>query len=253
MLVHFSTPPRVYRHVASLVGLQLVTSLINVAKMLSGQRETTQRQLNTEKKKNNDGPRLESLNKRLSQTHEKITTIEEMMRKIFKGYLNCIFFFDFTRMNQLCYHFIFLVFCRLFMHRYRDVDPEIRMACISSLGNWILLYPSLFLQDLYLKYLGWTLNDKVSSLCMFLKYCFLSLSITIFLPKSLMYFLLLCKSPGVRKASIIALQNLYEVDDNVPSLGLFTERFCSRMIELADDIDIAVAVSAIGLLKQLLR
>ncbi|XP_042433098.1 sister-chromatid cohesion protein 3-like [Zingiber officinale] len=187
------TPPRVYRHVASLVGLQLVTSLINVAKMLSGQRETTQRQLNTEKKKNNDGPRLESLNKRLSQTHEKITTMEEMMRKLFKG---------------------------LFMHRYRDVDPEIRMSCISSLGNWILLYPSLFLQDLYLKYLGWTLNDK---------------------------------SPGVRKASIIALQNLYEVDDNVPSLGLFTERFCSRMIELADDIDIAVAVSAIGLLKQLLR
>lgn len=85
MLVHFSTPPRVFRHVASLVGLQLVTSFINVAKMLSGQRETTQRQLNTERKKNNDGPRLESLNKRLSQTHEKITTIEEMMRKIFKG------------------------------------------------------------------------------------------------------------------------------------------------------------------------
>lgn len=43
------------------------------------------------------------------------------------------------------------------------------------------------------------------------------------------------------------------MDDNVPSLGLFTERFCNRMIELADDIDISVAVSAIGLLKQLLR
>eukprot|EP00252_Welwitschia_mirabilis_P020326 TRINITY_DN4955_c0_g2_i1.p1 TRINITY_DN4955_c0_g2~~TRINITY_DN4955_c0_g2_i1.p1 ORF type:complete len:753 (-),score=175.27 TRINITY_DN4955_c0_g2_i1:264-2498(-) len=51
----------------------------------------------------------------------------------------------------------------------------------------------------------------------------------------------------------MALQMLYEVDDNVPSLGLFTERFCNRMIELADDIDISVAVSAIGLIKQLLR
>lgn len=47
------------------------------------------------------------------------------------------------------------------MHRYRDIDPDIRMACIQSLGVWILSYPSLFLQDLYLKYLGWTLNDKV--------------------------------------------------------------------------------------------
>lgn len=187
------TPPRIYRQVASLMGLQLVTSFIHVAKVLGSQRETTQRQLNAEKKKKVDGPRVESLNKRLSMTHEKITIIEEMMRKIFTG---------------------------LFMHRYRDVEPDIRMACIQSLGVWILSYPSLFLQDLYLKYLGWTLNDK---------------------------------SDGVRKASILALQNLYEVDDNVPSLGLFTERFYKRMIELADDVDISVAVCAIGLVKQLIR
>lgn len=187
------TPPRIYRQIASLMGLQLVTSLINATKMLGEQRETTQRQLNAERKKHADGPRVESLNKRLSMTHEKITVIEEMMRKIFTG---------------------------LFVHRYRDVDPEIRMSCIQSLGVWILSYPSLFLQDLYLKYLGWTLNDK---------------------------------NAGVRKVSVLALQNLYEVDDNVPSLGLFTERFSSRMIELADDIDISVAVCAIGLVKQLLR
>ncbi|XP_008812653.1 sister-chromatid cohesion protein 3 [Phoenix dactylifera] len=187
------TPPRIYRQAASLVGLQLVTSFITVAKTLSAQRETTQRQLNAEKKKRNDGPRVESLNKRLSLTHEKITVAEEMMRKIFTG---------------------------LFMHRYRDVDAEIRMLCIKSLGIWIVSYPSLFLQDLYLKYLGWTLNDK---------------------------------SAAVRKTSVLSLQSLYEVDDNVPLLGLFTERFCNRMIELADDIDISVAVSAIGLLKQLLR
>ncbi|ONK61536.1 uncharacterized protein A4U43_C08F30980 [Asparagus officinalis] len=187
------TPPRIYRQVASLVGLQLVTSFITVAKMLGGQRETTQRQLNAEMKKNSDGPRVESLTKRLSLTHETITVTEEMMRKIFTG---------------------------LFMHRYRDVDPDIRMSCIRSLGIWILSYPSLFLQDLYLKYLGWTLNDK---------------------------------SAAVRKTSVLALQNLYDVDDNVPLLGLFTERFCNRMIELADDIDNSVAVTAIGLLKQLLR
>lgn len=55
--------------------------------------------------------------------------------------------------------------CRLFVHRYRDIDPDIRMSCIQSLGAWILSYPSLFLRDLYLKYLGWTLNDKVCFSC----------------------------------------------------------------------------------------
>ncbi|XP_010914380.1 sister-chromatid cohesion protein 3 isoform X2 [Elaeis guineensis] len=187
------TPPRIYRQVASLIGLQLVTSFITVAKTLSAQRETTQRQLNAEKKKRNDGPRVESLNKRLSLTHDKIKVAEKMMRTIFTG---------------------------SFMHRYRDVDAEIRMSCIKSLGIWIVSYPSLFLQDSYLKYLGWTLNDK---------------------------------SAVVRKSSVLALQSLYEVDDNVPLLSTFTDRFCNRMIELADDIDISVAVSAIGLLKQLLR
>ncbi|XP_021608401.1 sister-chromatid cohesion protein 3 isoform X4 [Manihot esculenta] len=187
------TPPRVYRQIASLMGLQLVTSFITVTKTLGTQRETTQRQLNAEKKKRVEGPRLESLNKRLSTTHEKIVVLEDMMRKIFTG---------------------------LFVHRYRDIDPNIRISCIESLGVWILSYPSLFLQDLYLKYLGWTLNDK---------------------------------SAGVRKASILALQNLYDVDDNVPTLSLFTERFSNRMIELADDIDVSVAVCSIGLVKQLLR
>ncbi|KAG1326333.1 hypothetical protein COCNU_01G002670 [Cocos nucifera] len=163
------TPPRIYRQVASLIGLQLVTSFITVAKTLSAQRETTQRQLNAEKKKRNDGPRVESLNKRLSLTHDKISFLsDKMMREIFTG---------------------------LFMHRYRDVDAEIRMSCIKSLGIWTVSYPSHFLRDLYLKYLGWTLNDKAD----------------------------------------------------------FTSRFCNRMIELADDIDISVAVSAIGLLKLLLR
>lgn len=67
------------------MGLQLVTSFINVAKMLGAQRETTQRQLNAEKKKQSEGPRVVSLDKRLSMTHEKIIVIEGMMSKIFTG------------------------------------------------------------------------------------------------------------------------------------------------------------------------
>ncbi|KAK6164775.1 hypothetical protein DH2020_001639 [Rehmannia glutinosa] len=187
------TPPRSYRQMASLMGLKLVTSFINVAKILGSQRDTTQRQLDAEKKKKTEGPRVESLTKRLSMTHEKITKMEDLMWKFFEG---------------------------LFSHRYQDIDPDIRMSCIESLGVWVLSYPSLFLQDYRAKhsdqksnfdkrtdsnliYFGWTLNDKV--------------------------------------------------DDYVPSRDLLTKRFYKRMIELADDIDISVSVCAIGLVKQLLR
>ena len=80
-----STPPRVFRHVATLIGLQLVTSFVTVAKTLGQSRETAQRQLNAEKKKRKEGARIESLNKQLSGKHEKITMVEEMMRRIFTG------------------------------------------------------------------------------------------------------------------------------------------------------------------------
>ena len=57
----------------------------------------------------------------------------------------------------------------------------------------------------------------------------------------------------MRKASLLALRKLYEMDENVPTLGLCTERFSNRMIEMADDVDLSAAVCAIGLVKQLLR
>lgn len=92
VLIYFSTPPRVYRQIASLMGLQLVSSFINVAKMLGAQRETTQRQLNAEKKKKSEGPRVESLTTRLSTTHEKIAIMETMMTDTFTGYDSLLWF-----------------------------------------------------------------------------------------------------------------------------------------------------------------
>lgn len=62
-----------------------MTSIISVAKVLGSQRETAQRQLNAENKKIADESRVEFFTKRLSMTHEKITAMEEMMRKIFTG------------------------------------------------------------------------------------------------------------------------------------------------------------------------
>ena len=46
------------------------------------------------------------------------------------------------------------------MNRYKDVEPDIRFECVQALGRCVAGYPSLFLSDLKLKYLGWLLNDK---------------------------------------------------------------------------------------------
>lgn len=49
----------------------------------------------------------------------------------------------------------------VFVHRYRDRLPEIRAACIEEMGMWLKMDPEDFLNDGCLKYLGWTLFDKV--------------------------------------------------------------------------------------------
>lgn len=57
------------------------------------------------------------------------------------------------------------VFRGVFVHRYRDLLPDIRAICIAELGIWLKKYPEHFLNDRCLKYLGWTLYDKVNVHC----------------------------------------------------------------------------------------
>jgi Stromalin conservative domain len=108
----------------------------------------------------------------------------------------------------------------VFSHRYRDVVPEVRAACVHSLGEWIHAYPSVFLADSYLKYIGWLLNDKVSL---------------------------------VRHSSLAALIHIFATPDFVGQLAHFAERFRARFIECTLDIDPAVAVLAIELCVLLSR
>ncbi len=53
------------------------------------------------------------------------------------------------------------LFNSVFVHRHRDVDPDIRARCIMCLGECIAKYKTKFFENPYLKYLGWSLNDKV--------------------------------------------------------------------------------------------
>lgn len=46
---------------------------------------------------------------------------------------------------------------------FRDAIAEIRAICIEEIGVWMKLYSDAFLNDSYLKYVGWTLHDRVST------------------------------------------------------------------------------------------
>ncbi len=56
------------------------------------------------------------------------------------------------------------LFNSVFVHRHRDVDADIRARCIMCLGECIAKYKIKFFDNSYLKYLGWSLNDKASFL-----------------------------------------------------------------------------------------
>ncbi|CAI6000927.1 unnamed protein product [Closterium sp. NIES-65] len=82
------------------------------------------------------------------------------------------------------------------------------------------LFSGVFLEDRYLKYLGWALSDQESV---------------------------------VRQSSLQALKALYEDEDCIGALSLFSERFSPRIIHMADDVDASVAVTSVQVAALLLR
>lgn len=103
-----------------------------------------------------------------------------------------------------------------------DVLPEIRCICMEELGLWMKLYSSVFLNDSYLKYMGWMMHDKVKRqekqhetdsadyAMIFTKpfRCRVSFQI-----------------PDVRLKCVLGLQGLYGDPLFLPKLDLFTSRF----------------------------
>ncbi|KAL9623451.1 MAG: hypothetical protein Q9160_002344 [Pyrenula sp. 1 TL-2023] len=107
----------------------------------------------------------------------------------------------------------------VFVHRYRDVDPKIRAECVMSLGYWILTYRQMFLEGQYLRYLGWVLSDT---------------------------------SAQTRGEVIKQLLKMFKDRNNRPALRAFTERFRSRIVEMATaDAEPAVRASTVELLELL--
>uniref|UniRef100_A0A3Q3N2W7 Cohesin subunit SA n=1 Tax=Labrus bergylta TaxID=56723 RepID=A0A3Q3N2W7_9LABR len=181
---------RAFRHTCTLAAVKLLSSLASVALSLSVGIENSQKLFQVQKTKTlrqKSTLQQERIQKKI--TEEKRTEIESMMDIIFKG---------------------------VFLKRHRrDVLPEIRSICLEELGLWMKLYSSSFLNDSYLKYMGWMLHDKV---------------------------------PDVRLKCVLGLQGLYGDPVLHPKLDLFTSRFKDRMISMTLDKDNEVAVQTMKLL-----
>ncbi|XP_061700153.1 cohesin subunit SA-1a [Syngnathoides biaculeatus] len=187
---------RAFRHTSTLAAMKLMTALVNVALNLSIHQDNTQRQYEAERNKiagKRANEKLELLLQKRKELQENQDEIENMMNSIFKG---------------------------IFVHRYRDAIAEIRAICIEEIGVWMKMYSDAFLNDSYLKYVGWTLHDRQGE---------------------------------VRLKCLKALQNLYTNRDLFPKLELFTNRFKDRIVSMTLDKEYDVAVEAIRLVTLILQ
>ncbi|XP_071888344.1 cohesin subunit SA-3-like isoform X3 [Anas platyrhynchos] len=186
---------RAFRHTATLAAMKLMTALVEVALGLSQRRDNTRRLYEAERGKS--PPRrapgkLEALQETLRELQEQQEEMEAVMNAIFKG---------------------------VFVHRYRDVVPDVRALCMEELGTWMCSFPASFLTDGHLKYLGWTLHDKQGE---------------------------------VRLRCVRALQGLYARRDTAAHMELFTGRFKARLVSMVQDKDPVVAVEVVKLLTVML-
>ncbi len=184
---------RPFRHTATLISLTMSTALCQVARDLESSISMSRRQAETEsKKKKVNQARVKSIQQKTEADEKKLAAVEGILKDEFDV---------------------------VFVHRYRDVDPKIRVECVTAMGNWIMTYRKMFLEGQYLRYLGWVLSDTVAH---------------------------------TRAEVVKQLKLLFKSPSNVGSLRAFTDRFRPRMVEIAArDAEPGVRADTIELLDRL--
>ena len=184
---------RVMRVVATGMGLSVISGLVNACLSQSKQAALKQRQLDNAlaSKRKEAKVEAEAIKKTMDQCSKNTEACAGMIKEMFNG---------------------------VFTGRFRDYDPHIRAGCMAAVSNWMLEYPFMFLTDFYLKYLGWSMNDK-SSL--------------------------------VRLEVLKGLRRLYADGTKASIMDGFTNRFSARIKELLFDADPMVTCEAIFVVSQL--
>lgn len=125
---------RPFRHTATVIALSMGSALCTVANDLAESAAKFTRQKEGEqKKKSVNKERVRALEAKIADQGRKRTSIIDNVQQLFD---------------------------QVYVHRYRDVDPRIRVDCVSALGFWINTLPDHFFEGIYLRYLSW-----VSALC----------------------------------------------------------------------------------------
>ncbi|KAF2838216.1 hypothetical protein M501DRAFT_1011829 [Patellaria atrata CBS 101060] len=186
-----SAANRPFRHTSTVVSLAIVSSLCEIGGDIAQDIATNLRFSEGQKKKAKAG-RSRELEEKAKEQAEK----QESINAIIKDWIDTVF-----------------------VHRYRDVDPRIRVDCVQGLSEWIIAYPDLLLDGEHLRYLGWVLSDHHAQ---------------------------------TRLECIRQLQRLFKDKNKLAGLKTFTERFRPRMVEMATrDMDANVRAATVELLDTL--
>ncbi|KAI4135537.1 MAG: hypothetical protein LQ341_005862 [Variospora aurantia] len=185
-----SSSIRPFRHTATVIALAMQSALCSVYSDLADSTANTLRQKEGEqKKKTVNKQRVADLQNKVNEGERRTGLVDTMLENIFNA---------------------------VYVHRYRDVDPKIRLDCVTALGDWISTAPDKFFTAQYLRYLGWVLSDT---------------------------------SAPTRSEVVKQLSKLYKRNEDIGRLHGFTERFRPRFVEMAmRDAEPGIRAAAVGML-----
>ncbi|KAL5478298.1 IRR1 [Sanghuangporus weigelae] len=189
-----SSQLRSFRHTATVIALEIETALCDVAAEVEKEAELVTRQRDGERRrkgaKGAASGREKEFEIKAKEVKDRRAKLSEFLKEFFDG---------------------------VFIHRYRDLDPSIRAECVHAMGEWLKRFPAHFLDNQYLRYIGWVLSDA---------------------------------NNHVRLEAVRALVSLYAKEDYIVSLQSFTERFKPRLVEMATgDTEIPVRVAVVQVLS----
>lgn len=184
-----SSTSRPFRHTATVICLAITSALCAVASEVAVTAADTRGLLEGEKKKKGGNKaRLADFQNRVTDSENQNAFLIDKIRDFFET---------------------------VYVHRYRDVDPKIRIECVEALASWIQVLPGVFFDGQYLRYMGWMLSDIHASM---------------------------------REEVIKQLRDIMKHDKNHSNMRHFMERFRPRIIEMATrDSEPAVRSRAVEL------
>jgi cohesin complex subunit SA-1/2 len=188
-----SATNRPFRHTSTVAALGVTTGLAQVASDIAENAAMKLRQKETEAKKSRaNKSRLSTIDRDVAELNEKLEHVKSLITDWFDT---------------------------VYVHRYRDVDPKVRVECCEALAEWIMTYPDMFFDGTHLRYLGWILSDT---------------------------------HEGTRAEVLKQLSRLFKDNDKLTGLKTFTERFRPRIVEIATrDAHTSIRASAVELLDVL--